>query len=228
MSFDELQHDPQEIFTILGYADGEAPDYLHHTFSEIIAEAGAYCHIQTGLVQCDKIQHLENHQIRVDDVDLNIGKTIAVQLRKAESLALFVCTIGPKLEEWAKQLMNEGDFFKGYMADAVASQTVELAIDAVQNFLEKDLAENGLKTTNRYSPGYCGWAVSDQQNLFSLLPTNICDIHLTESSLMLPIKSVSGIIGIGPNVRKMDYTCRLCDMKDCFYRRRFENIPQDA
>ncbi len=228
ISFDELQHNPQDIFTILGYADGEAPEFLSDTFSEVLAEAGGYCHIQAGLVRFTDFQRPGNNQIRVNDVDLDIGKTIAVQLRNAESLAAFVCTIGPGLEVWSKHLMNEGDFFKGYLADAVASQTVELAIDAVQNVLEKELAEHGLKATNRFSPGYCGWSVSDQHKLFSLLPKNFCDIHLTESSLMLPIKSVSGIIGIGPDVRKIDYTCRLCDKKECFYRRRFENIPQDA
>ena len=114
------------------------------------------------------------------------------------------------------------------MADAIASQTVELAIDKVQCHLENELMTFGLKTTNRYSPGYCGWHVSEQQKLFSLLPDSFCDITLTESSLMMPIKSVSGIIGIGPHVKKIDYTCRLCDLKDCVYRRRFEKIPQDA
>jgi cobalamin-dependent methionine synthase I len=164
----------------------------------------------------------------VNDVDLDIGKTIAVQLRKAESLAAFVCTIGPGLEKWSKQLMDEGDFFKGYMVDAIASQTVELAIDTVQHHLENELEAQDLKLTNRYNPGYCGWHVSEQHKLFSLLPKNFCDIQLTDSSLMLPIKSVSGIIGIGTDVRKMDYTCRLCEMTDCIYRRRLEKIPQDA
>jgi len=34
---------------------------------------------------------------------------------------------------------------------------------------------------------------------------------------MDPIKSVSGIIGIGENVRFNPYTCNLCDNKNCIY-----------
>ena len=47
---------------------------------------------------------------------------------------------------------------------------------------------------------------------------NTCGVRLTDSSLMVPIKSVSGIIGIGEKVRKLDYTCGLCDSKKCFKR----------
>ena len=46
-----------------------------------------------------------------------------------------------------------------------------------------------------------------------------CGVSLTESSLMVPIKSVSGIIGLGPQVRHLDYTCGLCDFKQCYKRK---------
>ena len=75
------------------------------------------------------------------------------------------------------------------------------------------------RITNRYSPGYCGWQVAEQHKLFQLIPDNYCGIRLTESALMDPVKSVSGIIGIGENVKINPYTCRMCDMPDCVYRK---------
>jgi hypothetical protein len=36
---------------------------------------------------------------------------------------------------------------------------------------------------------------------------------------MIPIKSVSGVIGLGPEVAREEYECKLCDLKDCFQRR---------
>ena len=67
---------------------------------------------------------------------------------------------------------------------------------------------------------YCGWHVSAQPALFSLFPEkNPCGIELTDSCLMLPMKSVSGVIGIGPDVRYLPYTCGICDKKDCYKRR---------
>jgi hypothetical protein len=88
----------------------------------------------------------------------------------------------------------------------------------MQNDLEKSMASSGTKITNRFSPGYCGWDVSEQHKLFQLLPGTYCGIRLSASALMDPEKSISGMIGIGKNVRHLPYTCNLCDMKDCIYR----------
>ena len=78
------------------------------------------------------------------------------------------------------------------------------------------------KTTNRYSPGYCGWNVSDQQKLFALLPKNFCGVSLNENSMMLPVKSISAVIGIGKTVEKKDYQCSICDVEFCYKRDRNE------
>ena len=95
--------------------------------------------------------------------------------------------------------------------------------EALQAFIDK----TGWKHTNRFSPGYCGWHVSEQQRLFSLFPTaNPCGIRLTDSSLMIPIKSVSGIIGIGKNVRHLDYSCGLCNYSKCYKKRKRNNATE--
>jgi hypothetical protein len=78
--------------------------------------------------------------------------------------------------------------------------------------------QNQLNITNRYSPGYCNWSVSEQKLLFSFLPDGFCGIKLNDSALMTPIKSISGIIGIGQNVKMNEYNCNHCGVKDCTYR----------
>lgn len=229
LDFDDLDHSRDEIFTILGYSDGESPEHLQDMLDEVIAEAAPLCEIRGGYKQFTDIKKLDDRtRLQVDDVELNTGKTIYNQLQSAKALAVLVCTIGSRLESWSKKLINEGDFFKGYLADAVASQTVELAANKIMQHLEEEQCSRGLSVSNLFSPGYCDWHVSEQQKLFSLLPKDFCFISLTASSLMVPIKSVSGIIGIGPNVRKLDSTCRLCAKTDCVYRRRLEKTTQDA
>ena len=108
---------------------------------------------------------------------------------------------------------------KTFIVDTIGSEIAEKAADSLEIELQKIVQQNDWKITNRYSPGYCDWQVSEQQKLFSLLPEHFCGISLTESSLMIPIKSVSGIIGLGPDVKREEYQCSICDMKDCFRRR---------
>ncbi|MBN1559414.1 5-methyltetrahydrofolate--homocysteine methyltransferase [candidate division KSB1 bacterium] len=227
LSFDEIEHDPAGLIALLGYRDGEAPELLRTVLEEIISDAGDRCHIRGGYRHISEIEWRETDLcLGRDKMALATGKIIADELQRAESVALFACTIGTGLETWSKRLMNDGDFFAGYLVDAVASLTVESAMQKIQDYLEREQQDKGLRISNCYSPGNCGWPVTEQHKLFSLLPDNFCGITLTDSSLMLPIKSVSGIIGIGPAMRKVN-TCQFCDMKRCVYRRRFEKSKQE-
>jgi cobalamin-dependent methionine synthase I len=135
---------------------------------------------------------------------------ISAQMQAATSVAVFVCTLGKAISDWSQDLHTKGDSIKGYLVDVLASVTIEKAVDSIHDQLEKKMADRKLGVTNRYSPGYCDWPVSDQHDLFSLLPEDFCGIRLTESAMMVPVKSVSGIIGIGPGVERVDYQCKNC------------------
>ena len=120
--------------------------------------------------------------------------------------------------------MKSGDLLKGYVYDVIGSEVVEAAADMMQEELRKSMAASGKEITNRFSPGYCGWDVAEQHKLFSFFKDNFCGITLTESALMNPVKSVSGLIGIGRNVRFTPYQCKLCEDKNCIYRNRKSKI----
>lgn len=152
------------------------------------------------------------------------GRIIERQLRGSEAYAFFICTAGREFQEYQDRLMAEGDMVRVFIADQLGSLIAEKCADRMEEYLQTSIDKLSWKHTNRFSPGYCGWHVSQQQQLFPLFakntPTNPCGVILTPSSLMLPIKSVSGIIGVGPSVRHLDYTCGLCELKTCYKRRK--------
>jgi hypothetical protein len=110
----------------------------------------------------------------------------------------------------------------GFIADAVGSAVAEALADRLHDHIEQTMAPRGWRITNRYSPGYCGWSVAEQHALFALLPAGFCGIALGESALMHPVKSVSGLIGVGAAVKHADYLCDVCTQRDCTYRRYHE------
>ncbi len=140
------------------------------------------------------------------------------QLSLAESLAVFLCTAGPEVEKLGRKAMEDGDPMTSYIYDIIGSAIAEATSRMLHAEVRKAAGNSGLKVTNRYSPGYCGWDVSDQHSLFRLMPDNTCGISLNDSALMNPEKSVSGIIGIGREVSFDPYPCRFCRMKQCLYR----------
>ncbi|WP_455584271.1 vitamin B12 dependent-methionine synthase activation domain-containing protein [Bacteroides sp.] len=161
--------------------------------------------------------------IRIGDTDFECGKKISGLLKGSEKIAVFVCTVGPGVTFAYKNFTAEGDPLKAYLVDMLGSIAVEKAMDRIQQQIAGELSEIGLKMTNRFSPGYCNWLVKEQRKLFSLLPPSPCGIQLSESALMIPSKSISGIWGIGSSVRYVEHNCSLCGMKSCLYREKLHN-----
>lgn len=157
--------------------------------------------------------------IIINNTELNPAPKICKSVDKSEELAIFICTAGQGFSDLSKKYNTEGDYLKSYIADTFGSIVVEKAINFIQNDMEIKANQCGKKISNRYSPGYCNWDIQEQRKLFSLLPENQCRITLSESCLMQPIKSVSGIIGIGENVRKMNYACDICNSPTCIFRK---------
>lgn len=217
--FGELEISTDIIEKFMGYEPGHAPEPIPQLIQEVLGIANDYCNIKGGYVIKHQVQvQKEEKTIDINGIEFEVKKIITNQLSKMDGVALFVCTAGYGIGNYSKELMHEGDFVKGYIADVVGSEIVESAMDKIQDDLERRMKEEGLFITDRYSPGYCGWSVAEQQKLFSFFPRDFCGITLSPSSLMLPIKSVSGIIGIGPDVRRKGYVCNSCDMVNCIYR----------
>jgi hypothetical protein len=218
--FKDLKISSSMIETVLGYKEGEDRVLVTDLIEEILKECHEISNIKAEYrVYNDVRFDNETKSITIDGVRLNIKKIVFGQIKKSESVALFVCTAGAEIGLRSREAMHDKDLLKGYIYDVIGSEIVEAAADLMQADLERNMLTKGEKITNRYSPGYCGWDVAEQHNLFELLPENFCDVKLTPSALMDPVKSVSGIIGIGENVKSNPYTCRLCDMKDCVYRK---------
>ncbi len=156
-------------------------------------------------------------ELVLNNTTFSLGKIVCNALKQSTKVAFFICTCGDTVEKLSKQLMAEGHSLEGYIVDLVGSEIAEGIADIIHKLIGDDMKKANLNITNRYSPGYCNWPVSDQQNLFLMLQ-DTCGVSLTPSSLMIPIKSVSGIVGIGPDVKFRGYECSKCDAAFCIYR----------
>jgi hypothetical protein len=140
---------------------------------------------------------------------------------KADGLILFALTMGKEVSEKIETLFKENDFALGSMLDCIAS----LAADKAVKKLEITFSDNFPNTcVLSYSPGYCGWDISGQKKLFEYLHPEKIGITLNDSLLMIPLKSVSGVLIAGKkNIHKFknDFDfCSLCRTKSCLERMR--------
>jgi hypothetical protein len=201
INFDDFTIDKGEIELTMGYSGNNIPLHFVDLIDDVISQAEPLCKIKAGYrIVNIKYNGEQKDGIYADNIFLRTQRIVTGKIKRAEKAAVFVCTIGTEMERWSHKLLNEGDGVLSYIVDTVASVIVESATDKLHDHIGREMKVKGLKITNRYSPGYCNWIVSEQHKLFSMLPEKFCGITLTESALMVPIKSVSGIIGIGPDV----------------------------
>ena len=207
LDFDALQITPVDIYEQMGYHGEEPDEATRKEVQAVLEEVRPWLRPQFCYLVIKELP------------EFDMGKIILRQLRGSEAYALFICTSGIEYEAYLQQLKDNGDMVRVFIADALGSVIAEHCADQMEICLQESIDKLNWHHTNRFSPGYCGWHVSQQQLLFPLFGGQACGVCLTESSLMVPIKSVSGIIGLGEKVRKLDYTCGLCDFKQCYKRK---------
>ncbi len=216
-TLEELNIEVEPIYKLMGFD----PDDVHEPFPEMIqnelAILAPYCNIQGGYVLVEPVE-LQDKTIIINGVTFEVGKKVTRYLKNSQRMALFTCTAGEGISARSKQFMDNGDMLEGYITDVIGSVIVETAMDRIHNYIKNEYSLMGENTTNRYSPGYCNWSVGEQFKLFSFLPDNFCNVSLSESALMHPIKSVSGFIGLGTDVKFIEYLCDNCNSTNCIYR----------
>jgi len=205
---------PLEVGRWIGYSKNEIPPSINDQIVEVLGEHSGLIDVRGGYVVSDYI-NIESASLQIENIEFKTKKIISRPLKKATSVAIFTCTVGDEVSKYAAQIFKE-DALKGYIADVAASVLAEKAADKIANEIKKFAQSQGKSISNRYSPGYCGWSVADQHLLFSFLPDNFCGISLNEAAMMFPVKSISGIIGIGKEIVITPYQCHNCDLVDCF------------
>jgi hypothetical protein len=149
------------------------------------------------------------------------SEAIARLLERCEKIAVFILTIGSRLEETVGQLADDKLIVEAYVLDAIGSSVAESLADLVQEKIGNEAHAQGLCISRRFSPGYCDWDISQQEMVFSALNGDSSGVFLSEEFMMTPQKSISGIIGIGLGDSDMDSfnPCKTCNKRNCPGRR---------
>jgi len=156
-----------------------------------------------------------------NDFALRFSKSIIDQLKGTSYLLVGVVTIGDLLEKKVSELLSQGEYPQALALDAVGTVAVEYFSWRVRKMARQEVTEQGFKTSRHFSPGYSGWAVSQQEIIFKSMPTDNIGVKLTKGCMMLPQKSLSWVIGVGKEIvtpSGEDNNCENCQSKYCNYK----------
>jgi hypothetical protein len=158
------------------------------------------------------IESKEDDGVLIDGLKLT-SRVLRVNLEPAHHVFPFVATCGRELEEWASRI---ADPFKRYCAEAVKEMALRVAVKALEGHLVKNYCEGSI---SRMGPGsLADWPLQEQTPLFKILGDTeaAVGVRLTESLLMIPTKSISGIFFFSEVTFE---SCQLCPREGCPGRR---------
>ena len=213
--------DTGQVFEAIGYTEPSAvPARILSLVSEFAEDSHelvnpSYSYIFRG------IQLVQGSRSFIEGPIVFKSRVVAQLLVRCREIAIFTLTIGDHLEKAVARLAEDGLVMKASVLDAIGSNIAEKVAEVVCEGIKRDIRGKGFCISRRFSPGYCDWDVSEQEIIFDAMSSHSVGVCLTESHLMLPRKSISGIIGIGDWDSHVDeYSpCRTCPSLDCQGRR---------
>lgn len=157
-----------------------------------------------------------------------VGRSIEKHLHGAEAVIVLAATVGEAIEEAVTEHFNAGRYAYAVLLDAAATAAVEQVADAMEKTMRPAALRQGYTMRWRYSPGYGDWPLTEQPHLVRLSRAEEIGIHLTESLMLWPRKSITAIIGLvkkdaGTPSKPSPSGCAVCTKTDCLARRQGAN-----
>lgn len=195
--------------------------------SAVEADVDAQIEAVQGLLEPALIY--EEYPIKVDEdwqkVYISDGKAwesrfVSTYMKGCDTMIVLVSTIGPKLPEEINKAFAQWDYLRAMALDSIADNAIDNMNKQFWVKLVNRVKKEGKGITGMLSPGHSDWNIEQQKLLFELVDASAIGVSLTDSCLMMPIKSISGIYGIGKDIpiSKSSHNCDMCPIKGCFMR----------
>ncbi len=215
----QLDIDMEQVLQNVGYdADCKLPARMTSLVDDYVENVHYLVEPSySGIIRDVKL--VQGSHVVIDNSIAFESEVIARLLERCQKAAVFLATIGKHLEDTTHQLSEDGHILQATVLDAIGSAAAESVANFVQDKVGEIAQNQGLYMSRRFSPGYCDWDISQQKTVFQAMNSDSAGIRLTEGYLMLPRKSISGIIGLGPRDIEDYNPCKICNKHDCLGRR---------
>lgn len=207
-----------EALRYLGY-HGTQPDEAVEQAIDRCAEELQGAAIPKSVFQAFELSHLAEGTMKLGGVLIR-SKNLSRTLKGCTSVYLMAATLGIGVDRLIARAsavrMSDVVIYQ-----AIAAAMIEAYCDEVNDTLRHEAERVGLYCRPRFSPGYGDFRIEHQRDFSRLLDTpKKIGLTVTESCLLVPIKSVTAVIGLSnkpqPCHRK---GCEECSKTDCAFRR---------
>lgn len=178
-------------------------------FATLLAQARQVARPKALYKEC-YIQAKGPDTVTLDGITFT-SRTLRANLEEPQRVFAYVATCGREIDQIP---LPDDAFLERYWLDAIKTDLLMAARSFLNAHLDRAYALGKTATMNPGSGDAAVWPIEQQRPLFQLLGNveQLIGVTLTNSLLMLPNKSISGIrFSTGQDFR----TCQLCHRDDC-------------
>lgn len=159
---------------------------------------------------------VDGHEVRLKTGHILRSIVLADMLERGQGVAPYVVTIGPRLERRASE-EAKGSILRSWMLDKVGDYALEKASAHLKSRVEEALGGS----VSVFSPGSGTgklFGIDQQKVLFQILsPSESIGVSLTPGCMMVPRKSLSGVLAV---TRREYIACQYCPRERCDNRKK--------
>jgi hypothetical protein len=147
------------------------------------------------------------------------GNDIAVNMKHASHYAIIALTLGSGVDTLIRGT-SAVDMALAAAIDAAATAIAEEEADSVQDEISRKFAIENLYCGVRFSPGYGDLPISLQSEFVKALDTSRkIGLTCTDTFTLVPLKSITAVVGLSSKDCKHGNKCDDCTEKDtCEYK----------
>lgn len=185
----EIEVDKKQALRFMGCKDEIISEDFSRLYNECLDLYLSSADLKAVVRKTD-VSFLESNKIKFD-FGIIESESLKKNLQNCKSAYVFAATAGSEVDRQIKKLslMSDG---KGMILSCIASSGIECWCDFINDEMAK---KNVLRP--RFSPGYGDVPLCVQKDIFAFLDVNRkIGMSLTEALMMVPVKSVTAIVGI--------------------------------
>ena len=210
--------DKKEVLRYLAYKNQHIDEKLNNLIDECMAEIKSiskpkYVYDIFSINKDDGFT-LENTNFILE------GENIKGYLKNSAKCAVMVATLG-NMVDFKIKYYEKISLTRALILDACATTYIEHICDGVEEEIKGIARKEGKNITFRYSPGYGDFSIEVQSNILNILDANKrVGVTATESSILIPRKSVTAFIGFQIKEEEKIDKCLSCNKyKSCSFRK---------
>lgn len=216
-----LNIDKNEVLRYLGHKNQDIDDELNDLIDLCIKEIKE----TAKPLYTYKIFDVEKIEDGISVIGTNLllrGNDIFNHLKDAKQCVIMAATLGISVDNKIR-ITERINMTKSVILDSCATELIEKVCDKAEGEIIDLAKSKGFKTNFRYGPGYGDLPIDIQGDVISILNANkSIGLTTTNSSILIPRKSVTAIIGFLDEDAEVSKkrNCATCNLREtCNFRR---------